>query len=116
VLESDGELGAGEISLDTARAIAAGGPWGQGFPEPLFDGAFGVVASRLVGERHLKLWLRAEAVTAPVEAIAFGYFDEPEARRPAPGERWRLAYRLQPTEYGGRPRAELVAEWLQAAD
>ncbi len=83
VLETDGVLAAGEISLETARAIEEGGPWGQAFPEPVFDGEFDVVEARTVGDRHLKLWLRAAVAMQPIEAIAFGYFDEPEARRPA---------------------------------
>jgi single-stranded-DNA-specific exonuclease len=110
VLETDGALAAHEISLDTARAIESGGPWGQAFPEPVFDGEFDVVEARTVGERHLKLWLRAEAATRPVEGIAFGYFDEPEASRPGAGARLSLAYRLQSTTFGGTPRAELLVE------
>lgn len=110
VLETDGELSPSEITLETARAIEEGGPWGQAFPEPVFEGSFDVADWRVVGTRHLKLWLRAEAAAQPVEAIAFGYFDEDGARRPAPGERARLAYRLQSTTFGGTARAELLAE------
>jgi single-stranded-DNA-specific exonuclease len=115
VLETDGELAPLELSLETARAIESGGPWGQGFPEPLFDGEFSVADSRVVGERHLKLWLRPDAATAPVEAIAFGHFDDTSARRPGPGSRLRLAYRLQSTSYGGSERAELLAEYVGSA-
>jgi single-stranded-DNA-specific exonuclease len=110
VLESDGELGPAELTVATAQAIEQGGPWGPGFPEPLFDGEFGVVDSRLVGERHLKLWLRSTPATLPVEAIAFGHFDSPDATRPPAGARLRLAYRLQCSDWGGSTRAELVAE------
>jgi single-stranded-DNA-specific exonuclease len=110
VLETDGMLAAGEISLETARAIEEGGPWGQAFPEPVFDGEFDVVDARTVGDRHLKLWLRAEVAMQPVEAIAFGYFDEPEARRPGAGARLTLAYRLQSSSFGGTPHAELLVE------
>ncbi|MGQ0429602.1 MAG: single-stranded-DNA-specific exonuclease RecJ [Gammaproteobacteria bacterium] len=115
VLESDGELAPAELTFDTARAIEAGGPWGQGFPEPLFDGEFGVVESRLIGERHLKLWLRPEPAALPVEAIAFGHFDTRQAIRPQPGARMKLAYRLQSTRWGGGARAELVAEHVESA-
>ncbi len=115
VLETDGALAAHEISLDTARAIEAGGPWGQAFPEPVFDGEFDVVESRTVGERHLKLWLRAQAATPPIEAIAFGYFDEPESRRPDAGARLTLAYRLQSSTFGGTPHAEMLVEHVADA-
>lgn len=110
VLETDGELLPSEITLDTARAIEEGGPWGQAFPEPVFEGDFDVADWRVVGVRHLKLWLRADSASQPVEAIAFGYFDEDGARRPAAGARARLAYRLQSTSFGGVERAELLAE------
>ena len=113
VLDTDGELQASEISLDTARALEAGGPWGQNFPEPLFDGEFDVVDTRIVGERHLKLWLRPRPDQQPIEAIAFGHFDDARAPRPAPGARVRLCYRLQSTTFGGSARAELLAEHLQ---
>lgn len=113
VLETDGELLPSEITLDTARAIEDGGPWGQAFPEPVFEGEFGVADWRVVGDRHLKMWLRAEHASQPVEAIAFGYFDEDGARRPAAGARTRLAYRLQATSFGGMARAELLAEHVE---
>jgi single-stranded-DNA-specific exonuclease len=110
VLETDGELDGPEISLETARAIESGGPWGQGFPEPVFEGEFEVAETRVVGDRHLKLWVRPQPAMRPLEAISFGYFDESEAKRPADGARVRLAYRLQPTTFGGDARAELLAE------
>lgn len=113
VIDSDGELAPAEIALDTARALAEGGPWGQGFPEPLFDGEFQVVESRVVAQRHLKLWARAARDARPVEAIAFGHFDAPAAPTPRAGERVRLAYRLDVTEFGGTPRPELKLDLVE---
>ena len=116
VLETDGELAAAELSLETAQAIESGGPWGQAFPEPVFDGEFDVADMRVVGDRHLKLWLRLDRASQPVEAIAFGYFDEDGAEASG-GRRARedLAYRLQSTSFGGTPRAELLAEHVDGA-
>ena len=116
VLVTDGELAAAEITLETARALESGGPWGQGFPEPLFEGEFEIVETRLVGERHLKLWVRPEPASHPVEAIAFGHFDESGAARPRTGTRVRLAYRLQSTTFGGTARAEMLAEYVQSCE
>ncbi|MGH8197097.1 MAG: single-stranded-DNA-specific exonuclease RecJ, partial [Steroidobacteraceae bacterium] len=116
VLETDGELAGEEISLETARALETGGPWGQGFPEPVFEGEFEVVETRVVGDRHLKLWVRPQPTTHPVEAISFGYFDEADAKRPAAGARVRLAYRLQSTDFGGIARAEMLAECVQCPE
>ena len=50
VLLSDGELTPTHMTLDVAQALRDGGPWGQHFPEPLFDGEFLVVQQRLLGE------------------------------------------------------------------
>ena len=57
VEDSDGELGAGDLGLPLAEALSAGGPWGQHFPEPAFDGLFEVLQHRIVAEKHLKLML-----------------------------------------------------------
>ncbi|MGB5132421.1 MAG: single-stranded-DNA-specific exonuclease RecJ [Steroidobacteraceae bacterium] len=116
VIETDGELGPGELSLATALALETAGPWGQSFPEPVFDGVFDVVESRVLADRHLKLWLRPQPASQPVEAIAFGHFDVDGSLRPAAGARIRVAYRLQSTSYGGTPRAEMLAEYLQICD
>ncbi len=59
VIYSDGALSGEEMCVDTARALRSAGPWGQGFPEPVFDGEFRIVEMRIVGERHLKMNLRA---------------------------------------------------------
>jgi single-stranded-DNA-specific exonuclease len=52
-VETDGELTSEEIALETAQALREGGPWGQAFPEPCFDGVFAVKNARVVGEKHL---------------------------------------------------------------
>ena len=68
---TDGELAAGELTLDLARCLRASGPWGQAFPEPLFDGPFDVIGSRVVGEAHLRLKLRHRDGGAVVDAMLF---------------------------------------------
>lgn len=71
---TDGELAGDEIDLALAEALRAGGPWGQAFPEPQFDGVFHVVSARVVGERHVALRLSA-ADGRMHEAIAFGAYN-----------------------------------------
>jgi single-stranded-DNA-specific exonuclease len=108
VIDSDGELSSAELCVDTARALRGAGPWGQGFPEPLFDGVFGVERARIVGERHLKLSLRAEPQGDSLDAIAFGYLGgDHEPAPPRAGAQVRLAYRLEVNEYQGRERVQL---------
>lgn len=113
VIESDGELAPGELNLDTALALRDGGPWGQGFPEPLFDGEFLVVEARIVGQTHLKFWARANGEGKPLEAIAFGYYGEPGAPAVQAGSRLRLAYRLEASDFGGSLKPELKAESVE---
>jgi single-stranded-DNA-specific exonuclease len=105
---SDGELDTGELTLDTAHCLRAAGPWGQGFPEPLFDGCFEVLQQRVVGERHLKLVLRPQAGGRPLDAIAFNT----AALEPGCSQ-VRLAYRLDVNEYRGVQSVQLVVEYLE---
>jgi single-stranded-DNA-specific exonuclease len=108
IIHSDGELGADELTLELAELLRNGGPWGQGFPEPVFDGLFEVVNRRIVGERHVKLSLRAGRRT--LDAIAFGA--APHGRAPE-WPRVRAAFRLDVNEYQGNRSLQLVIEYLE---
>ena len=107
-LHSDGELDAADFAIDTAIALRDGGHWGQGYPEPLFDGEFAVLGWRIVGERHLKLELGTG--TKRLNAIHFGGWegDPPPARV-------RIAYRLVPDDYRGGDAIQLVVVHREAA-
>jgi single-stranded-DNA-specific exonuclease len=103
---SDGELSDDEMSLEVAQALRDAGPWGQHFPEPLFDGVFDVVSREVVGARHLKLRLRQQG-RKRVEAIGFQL--APDGTPPE----WRqvhAAYRLDINEYRGTRALQLVLE------
>ena len=102
---SDGELETVELELSLADEISNGGPWGQGFPEPLFHGEFDIVNQRVVGERHLKLSLRSQSRL--VDAIAFNQAPLPETTRV------RIAYRLARNDYRDRATLQLVVEHLE---
>lgn len=110
VIYSDGALQAEELNLDLAETLQGAGPWGQAFPEPVFDGEFEVVQARIVGERHLKLVLR-QAASALFDAIVFNHGAEPP---PKPGARVGLAYRLDVNTYRGRRSLQLVAVHLHS--
>ena len=66
---TDGSLNHAELSLNLAEALAAGGPWGQGFESPSFDGTFAISDMNVVGEKHLKFRLATEV--GLIDAIAF---------------------------------------------
>jgi single-stranded-DNA-specific exonuclease len=109
VLISDGELSVNELSFDLAEKIISSGPWGQGFPEPLFDGEFEVINTRIVGERHLKLQLRHPGNNKAIDAIAFNITDEdwPEATG-----RVQTVYKLDINEFAGRRQLQLVVDYI----
>jgi single-stranded-DNA-specific exonuclease len=111
-LHTDGPLLSGEFNADTAAALREGGPWGSGFPEPAFDGLFGVAGTRIVGDRHLKLRLEAPSGEL-VDAIAFRYLDDAAAPAITPQQSVELVYRTSLDEYSGARRLQLVSEWLR---
>jgi single-stranded-DNA-specific exonuclease len=109
---SDGELNSGQFSLETAMMLRAAGPWGQAFPEPLFDGIFNIIDQRLVGQKHLKLTLQAIDHAGFLDAIAFNidYNHWPNHRC----EQIRAAYRLDINAFRGLSKVQLLIEYLEA--
>ena len=112
VVLSDGEIPDSDFDLDLARAIRDAAPWGQGFPEPVFDGIFSLTAERLVGGRHAKLRLRPRGTERQLDAIAFNR--EPPLETNARGE-VRMAYRFVVNAFRGEERPELIVEEIDAA-
>jgi single-stranded-DNA-specific exonuclease len=110
-VETDGELTAGEIALETAHALRAGGPWGQAFPEPSFDGIFSIRSARVIGERHLKMWVEVPRSGRTFDAIAFNQLEE-GARLTLPEGLQQLVYRLEVNEYQGERRLQLLVDHL----
>jgi len=108
-LDSDGNLAANEMTLATARALEEGGPWGQGFPEPLFDGPLRVRNRRVVGDAHLKLELEAPEGGTAIDAIAFNALPE---NNPEPGTLLDVAYRMGVNRYRGRESLQLIVEHM----
>jgi single-stranded-DNA-specific exonuclease len=107
---SDGPLEPADIGLALARELRRAGPWGQGFPEPVFDGEFEVVSARVVGDLHMKLALRVADGAQPVDAIAFNAVET----WPRDAKFVRLAYRLDVNHFRGRDSAQLVVEHAEA--
>ncbi|MFL6601026.1 MAG: single-stranded-DNA-specific exonuclease RecJ [Steroidobacteraceae bacterium] len=108
-VETDGELTVQEIALETAYAVRGGGPWGQAFPEPCFDGVFTIRSTRIVGERHLKMWVEVPKTGRSFDAIAFNHIEEPATFTPPEGV-VQLVYRLDVNEYQGERRLQLLVD------
>ena len=118
VVLTDGEIQEPDFNLELARALRDAAPWGQGFPEPVFDGIFSVVAERRVGGRHTRLVLRprgsgsgSRRADPRLDAIAFNR--EPPLVADGRGE-VRMAYRFVVNAYRGEERPELVVEEIVA--
>lgn len=108
-LMSDGVLDPEDFSLDVASMLRDAGPWGQAFPEPLFDDTFRILEQRIVGDKHLKLRLAKDEKV--LEAVAF-FVDMSEW----PNHRCqsvRAAYRLDVNEYKGRRSVQLIIDYLE---
>jgi len=107
---SDGELSESDISIEFAALLQNAGTWGQEFPEPVFDGIFDVIQSRVVGQRHLKLVLRKPDNEQLIDAIAF-YVDHPE--------QWlglrscRMVYKLDINEFRGNRNVQFILQYME---
>lgn len=110
---SDGELSGADFSLGVAEQLREGGPWGQHFPEPVFDGEFYLMQQRIVGEKHLKLVLALdEQGRELIDAIAFNIDLEFWPNQQA--QKARVAYRLDINEFRGRQSVQLMVEYIEA--
>jgi single-stranded-DNA-specific exonuclease len=70
--ETDGALPSSLLNIDTAIAIRAAGPWGSGFPEPVFEGHFRVLdASAMKGE-HWRLRIAPCSDADPYDLLPDG--------------------------------------------
>ncbi|MFL0796517.1 MAG: single-stranded-DNA-specific exonuclease RecJ [Cellvibrionaceae bacterium] len=118
---TDGELSQAEFHLGVAEELQSGGPWGQHFPEPVFDGEFQLVEQRIVGEKHLKMKLSPrfssdmDAGASPVvDAIAFN----------VDTKKWPdfsvstviLAYKLDINEFRGRRSLQLLVDYIEPVE
>ena len=105
---SDGELSAQEMTLDVAQMLRDAGPWGQMFPEPLFDGHFRLLQQRIVGERHLKVMAEPVGGGPLLDGIAFNV---DTTCWPDNGVREvKLAYKLDINEFRGNRSLQLIID------
>lgn len=109
VLYTDGELPPGAMSLELARQLRYAGPWGQAFPEPLFDNLFECASWKVMGETHLRLNLRDPRDGSVHEAVMFNaYHGEP------PPAQLRAAYELGINDWQGRESARLLLRHIES--
>jgi len=113
VMLTDGDVPPDWLDLATAELLREGGPWGQHFPAPVFEGHFRLLDQRLVGQHHLKLLVAPdEKPDLMLDAIAFRV--DTSAWPNAAASRVHLAYQLDVNEFRGRRSLQLVVEYLSA--
>ncbi|CAM3822829.1 single-stranded-DNA-specific exonuclease RecJ [Rouxiella silvae] len=110
VVWSDGELTSQQMSLETAEQIREGGPWGQSFPEPVFDGTFRILQQKLLKERHLKLMIEPLGGGPLLDGIAFNI--DPTLWPDSSVREVQLAYKLDINEYRGNRNVQLMIQHL----
>ncbi|MGI9250217.1 MAG: DHH family phosphoesterase [Pseudohongiellaceae bacterium] len=110
-VSSDGSVAPDNLNLLAAEALTEAGPWGQGFPQPVFDGTFQIIQQRRVGERHLKLSLHPpNEPQHTVDAIAFNVR---ESDWPADtATEIHIAYHLEVNEYRNTRQLQLLVRHI----
>ncbi len=103
---TDGDLPAAAMNLKFAKILREAGPWGAGFPEPMFTGNFEINEQRTVGENHLKFRVTPVSGGSSVDAIAFNQAG------PAYRGVVQLTYRLDVNEYRGFESPQLIVEQI----
>lgn len=113
IILTDGELAGHFLTLETAEVLRQAGPWGQGFPEPLFDGKFRLLRQQVVAEKHLKMLIEPLQGGPMIDCIAFNV---DRAQWPDLSvKEVELVYRLDVNEFRGNRSVQLMVEHLWAA-
>lgn len=116
VIWTDGELNSNEFNLETAELIKSVGTWGQGFPEPCFDGEFKILDQRAIGQNknHLKMLIEPKQGGVLLDAIAFNINTRlyPDLSI----KQARLAYKLDINEFRGNRSLQLLVDYIEPID
>lgn len=108
---SDGSLDDSDLDVGFADLLRQTTPWGQGFPEPMFDDEFEILEHRVIGGSHVKFRVRRVSGFRTLEAMAFRLLDE---QGDVPNlSRAHMAYRLDVNEYQGQRTAQLIIEYME---
>ncbi len=108
---SDGALNTEELDLPFAQVLRDAGPWGQAFPEPLFDNELEILDQRIVGEKHLKLVFGLPGSNRVIDGIAFNVDLAAWPNKKAK-QAW-VAYRLDINEFRGVQSPQLMVEEIR---
>ncbi|GGZ93269.1 single-stranded-DNA-specific exonuclease RecJ [Ignatzschineria ureiclastica] len=107
---TDGALALEEYRLDLVDEMKLAYPWGQQFPEPLFDDRFEVVDYRILKDLHLKFTLRKPGTHTLFEALAFF-----QAHQIVDNvTEIHCAFKLDINEWRGERKLQLLIDYFEA--
>lgn len=109
--ETDGSIDEQYMTIEASEVFKYASPWGQLFPEPVFDDVFKVLNWRIVGQKHLKLDLVKEETGVCYSAIAFNKTDED---LPEGNKNIHIVYRLDVNEFRGKRNLQLIVQHIEA--
>jgi single-stranded-DNA-specific exonuclease len=111
VIYTDGELPPDCFDIGFAQLLQSAGPWGQAFPEPVFDGEFSLVSQKMLADRHLKMMLQTPDGKL-VDAIWFNADNKtwPDVNV----QKVQLAYQLDINEYRDKQSLQLIVRHMAA--
>ncbi|SET58101.1 single-stranded-DNA-specific exonuclease RecJ [Thorsellia anophelis] len=121
VIWTDGELSPELMNIEVAKLLNQSGPWGQGFPEPAFDGVFKILQQRMLKEKHLKLTLEpvissngSDTRLKPlIDAIAFNV--DTTIWPDASIKQVKLVYKLDINYFRGEENLQLMIDYIEPA-
>ena len=90
------------FDLESVSGLVRDHPWGQGFPEPIFDEVLEIVEQKVLKGAHLKLKLLSARFPALLDGIYFNQ-DRVIDRRNV-----RFAFKLDVNRYRGVDRVQLL--------
>ncbi len=111
VIYTDGELPPECFDLGFSTLLQNAGPWGQAFPEPVFDGEFSLINQKMLADRHLKMMLQLPNGNL-VDAIWFNA--DNKAWPNVNVQKVQLAYQLDINEYRDKQSLQLIVRHMQA--
>ena len=112
VIYTDGELPKDCFDIGFAQLLQNAGPWGQAFPEPVFDGEFSLISQKLLSDKHLKMMLQTPNGTL-VDAIWFNA--DNKAWPNVNVQKVQLAYQLDINEFRDKQSLQLIVRYMTAS-
>ena len=109
-LWTDGELPASAFQIETVDLLQNLSPWGQKFPQPIFEGVFKILDYRWLKDVHLKLRVALENGQV-VDAIAFNAIDK--YKFDPMKQHVRLVYELDKNVFNGNVSLQMRIAHLE---